>query len=106
MITLKWSNIDLNNSMLTITPQKTGRNIHLPLSGFLLGEMRKYKASVDNNKDCLFYDGEVNHRVAAKFSQHLAKVFRGIGLDGVSFPVLRRTAGTKVTDVIQNVSVV
>lgn len=106
VITLKWSNIDFNNSVLTITQQKTGRNIHLPLSGFLLGEMRKYKALVDNNKDCLFHDGEVNHKVAARFSQHFAKVFQGIGLGGVGFHVLRHTAGTKVTEVVQDVSVV
>ncbi len=74
VITLRWSYIDLNNSMLTIIQQKTGRSTTLPLSSYLIGELRKYKESMDT-RDCLFYDGAINHSIHGKYSNHFAKVF-------------------------------
>ncbi len=105
VMTLKWSNIDFNNSMLTVTPQKTGRVISLPLSSYLIGELKRYKTLVGNDKDCLFYDGEVNHKTEARFSRHFIKVFQGAGLTGISFHSLRHTNATKVTEVIRDVSI-
>jgi integrase len=105
VMTLKWSNIDFNNSMLALTQQKTGRVISLPLSGYLVGELKKYKESVGNGKECLFYDGEVNHKTEARFSRHFIKVFQGIGLFNISFHTLRHTNATKLTEVIQDVSI-
>ena len=56
VMTLKWSNIDFINSMITLISQKTGRVISLPLSSYLITELKKYKASVGNEKECLFHD--------------------------------------------------
>jgi len=105
VMTLKWSNIDFNNSMLTVTPQKTKRTLSLPLSNFLISELKKYKASANSKKECLFYDGEINHQTAVRFSNHFIKVFRGMGLFGISFHSLRHTNATKVMEVIQDVSI-
>ena len=104
-IALKWSNIDFNNSVLTVIPQKTGRAISLPLSSFLVNELRRYKASVVNETECLFYEGEVNHKPEAKFSSHFIKVFQRMGLTGISFHSLRHTNATKIVEVRQNVSI-
>ena len=105
VMTLKWSNIDFNNSMLTVTPQKTKRTLSLPLSNFLIRELKKYKASANSKKECLFHDGEINHQTEVRFSNHFIKVFRGMGLFGISFHSLRHTNATKVMEVIQDVSI-
>lgn len=105
VMTLKWSNIDFNNLLLTLTPQKTGRVISLPLSGYLVSELKKYRTSTENGNGCLFYDGEINHRTEARYSRHFIKVFQGMGLSGISFHSLRHTNATKLTEVIQDVSI-
>ena len=105
VMTLKWSNIDFNDFMLTVTPQKTGRVISLPLSGFLIGELKRYKALVGSGKDCLFYDGNINHKTGARFSRHFVKTFQGIGLFDVSFHLLRHTVATRLVAIGQDVSI-
>ena len=104
VMTLKWSNIDFNNSMLTVTPQKTKRTLSLPLSNFLISELKKYKASANSEKECLFYDEEINHQTAVRFSNHFIKVFRGLGLSDISFHNLRHTHASRVVEVTKDVS--
>jgi integrase len=104
IMTLKWSNIDFNNSMITLIPQKTGRVISLPLSSYLIIELKKYKALVGSEKECLFHVGEINHQTAVRFSKHFIKVFRGLGLSDISFHNLRHTHASRVVEVTKDVS--
>lgn len=105
VMTLKWSCIDFHNSVLTIIPQKTGRITTLPLSSYLAGELQRYKGSIDTGKDTLFYDGEVKHITQGKFSTHFTKVFKRLGIYGVSFHSLRHTNASKITELVQDVSI-
>lgn len=103
-ITLKWSDIDFNNSTLTIIQQKTGRVTTLPLSSYLIGELRDYKDSLDT-RDYLFYNGKVNRITEAIFSRHFVKLFKQLGILNFSFHGLRYTNASKVTEIVQDVSI-
>lgn len=105
VMALKWSNIDFQNATLTTIAQKTGRVVALPLSSYLVGELKKYKESAGDAKEHLFYDGEVNHKIAGECSNHFIRVFKKMGLSGVSFHLLRHTNATLITEVVQDVSV-
>lgn len=106
VMTLKWTpNVGFNNAMLTLTAQKTGRIVTMPLSSYLLGELKRYKETTSNTKEHLFYGGELNRIAETRFSRHFVRLFRRMGMSGVSFHNLRHTNATKVTEVIQDVSV-
>jgi len=105
VMTLKWSNIDFNNSMITLISQKKGRVISLPLSSYLITELKKYKASVGNEKECLFHEGEIGHQTEVKFSNNFRKVFRGLGLSDISFHNLRHIHASRVVEVTKDVSI-
>lgn len=104
VITLKWSDIDFNNSMLTIIQQKTGRVTTLPLSSYLVGELRKYKESIGVG-DCLFYGEGVNHYTHSKYSNHFIRLFKQLGIRNFSFHNLRHTNASKVVEIVQDVSI-
>lgn len=77
----------------------------MPLSSYLVNELKRYKQSIDTERDDLFYDGEVNHIAKAKFSSHFRELFKKIGMNGISFHSLRHTNATKVVEIIQDVSI-
>lgn len=104
IMTLKWSNMDFINAMITLISQKTGRVTSLPLSSYLITELKKYRASVCNEKECLFHDGEVNHQTEVRFITQFIKVFRGLGLSDISFHNLRHTYASRVVEVSKDVS--
>ncbi|MCR4293037.1 MAG: site-specific integrase [Candidatus Kuenenia sp.] len=104
VMSLKWSSIDFNGSTITLVQQKTGRTISLPLSSYLVTELKKYKATVCNGKEYLFHDGEVNHKKQVRFSNHFIKVFRGLGLANISFHNLRHTHASRMVEITKDVS--
>ncbi|TLD41853.1 MAG: Integrase [Candidatus Jettenia ecosi] len=105
VIGLDWSNIDFNNFRITLIPQKTGRSITLPLSGYLLGELKRYKELMPDKEYRLFYDGELNLVAGRKFSRRFVNLFKRLGMNDISFHNLRHTNASKFTEVIQDVSV-
>lgn len=105
VIGLDWSNIDFNNSKIALIPQKTGRSITLPLSSYLLDELKRYKELMPDKEYRLFYDGELDLMSGRRFSRHFARLFERLGMNGISFHNLRHTNASKVTEVIQDVSI-
>lgn len=105
VMALKWSNIDFQNATLTAIPQKTERVITLPLSSYLVSEFARYKESNTSKEDHLFYGGEISHQAGVKFSNHFIKLFKKIGMPDTSFHCLRHTNATRLTEIIQDVSV-
>jgi len=51
VISLKWSDIDYNNSTLSTIQRKTGRRVSIPLPVFLVNELIEFKKLSDNNGD-------------------------------------------------------
>ena len=72
---------------------------------FNMGEFARYKESKTSGEDHLFYGGEISHQAGVKFSNHFIKLFQKIGIPGISFHCLRHTNATRLTEVIQDVSV-
>lgn len=105
VMALKWPNIDFQNATLTAIPQKTGQVLTLPLSGYLVGELERYKESKASGEDHLFYGGEISHQAGVKFSNHIIKLFQKIGIPGISFYCLRHTNATRLKEAIQDISV-
>ena len=70
-----------------------------------MGEFARYKESKTSGEDHLFYGGEISHQAGVKFSNHFIKLFQKIGIPGISFHCLRHTNATRLTEVIQDVSV-
>jgi integrase len=102
VVSLKWENIDFNNRMISVFVRKTDRVTRIPISDFLIGELKEFKPKSKTNEH-LFYDGKINHNSESKFSNHFRKVFRGMGMP-VSFHSLRHTNATRVVEVSKDVA--
>lgn len=67
-------------------------------SVYLLSELERYKEFINTDKDHLFYDGEVNHVSEMRFNRHFVRLFKGLGMTGISSHSLRHTKASKVTE--------
>lgn len=105
VIGLEWSNIDFSNAKITLIPQKTGRCITLPLSGYLLGELKRYKELMPDRGCHLFCDGELDIIAGRNFSRYFVNLFKRLGMNGISFHNLRHTNASKFTEVVQDVTI-
>lgn len=92
VLTLKWSDIDFEQGLITVKQQKTGKIITIPLASTLANELLLYKASGDilfNGR--VFEASDINSTVIKNYSFLFSRLFNRIGIKGFTFHGLRHT---------------
>lgn len=89
VLSLKWSDIDFTRSLISFTASKTGKLVTVPLSTYLAGELRAYKAASKGN--LIFENRHISSRVANAYSLHFRRVFKRLNFLNCSFHCLRHT---------------
>ena len=104
VLSLQWSNIDFNNSLLSIIVSKTERQETIPISNFLLSALREYKAC--SSGDYLFHNGKITNEKRVEYTNHFRYLFqRKLGLKDVSFHTLRHSTATLLDTLGNDLSV-
>ena len=103
VLSLQWSNIDFNNSLITVTISKTGRQEVIPISSYLLRELSQYKEISTSNY--LFHENKVTHDIRIRHTNHFKYLFKQLGFKGVSFHTLRHSTATLLDEIGNDLSV-
>ena len=103
VLSLQWSSIDFNNSLISIVICKTGRQEVIPMPKNLHAELLEYKKSAQGAY--LFNEGKLKHAVRVRFSNHFKNLFSRIGIKNASFHLLRHTAATTLSQLGNDISV-
>lgn len=102
VLSLQWSNIDFNNSLISVVICKTGRPAVIPMPQNLHAELLLYKKSVQGAY--LFNEGKLKYAVRVRFSNHFKNLFDKIGIKNASFHSLRHTAATTLSQLGNDIS--
>ncbi|GAN31881.1 tyrosine recombinase [Candidatus Brocadia sinica JPN1] len=86
---LTWDNFDFTRNLLTFTQSKTGKQVTVPFSDFMVKELTDYKGNCKNNN--LFEDSEINQSLITCRSKHFKEVFERLGIHGFTYHCLRHT---------------
>ncbi len=93
VISLKWEDINFEEKMLIVKQFKTGKIVTVPLAGFLLEELLKYKITC-NSKTHLFDTRRINAAIGSQYSKFFANKFIKFGIHGATFHTLRHSYAT------------
>jgi len=85
---LSWHDIDFTRKIIS-SSHKTGKLVSIPMSGYLSGELLRYKES--NPGDRVFETREITKGIVDKYSDHFSKLFKGLGIQDFTFHNLRHT---------------
>ncbi|MBM4055483.1 MAG: site-specific integrase [Planctomycetes bacterium] len=85
---LSWTDIDFSKGLIC-SNHKTGKMVSIPISDYLIDELRKWKEL--NSGDRLFIEGSVTKNVIEQHSRHFSNLFRDLGIDNFTFHNLRHT---------------
>ena len=88
ILSLSWADMDLNKGLIH-SSHKTGKMVSIPISDYLIGELRKWKETNTGNR--LFVEGKITHKVVVKYSEHFSQLFKSMGIDNFTFHNLRHT---------------
>lgn len=102
VLSLQWSSIDFNNSLISVVICKTGRLEVIPMPKNLHAELLEYKKCAQ--AAYLFNEGKLNHAVRVRFSNHFKNLFSKIGIKNASFHLLRHTAATTLSQLGNDIS--
>ena len=96
VLALKWSNIDFGKDVITFVQTKTGKLMSVPISNFLVQELKEYKENSTGER--LFDNGEVNRTLVVRYSVHFSKLFKKLGIDRFTYHNLRHCFGSFQSD--------
>ncbi|MBM4054415.1 MAG: site-specific integrase [Planctomycetes bacterium] len=85
---LSWADIDFSKGLIT-SNHKTGKMVSIPISDYLIDELRKWKEL--NSGDRLFIEGKITQKVIIRYSEHFSQLFKSLGIQGFTFHNLRHS---------------
>jgi len=85
---LCWQDIDFGKGVIS-SSHKTGKLVSIPISEYLLGELRKWKEN--NTGDRLFIEGKITHKLVSNHSTYFSHLFKDLGIENFTFHNLRHT---------------
>ncbi len=89
VLSLSWDNFDFAMGLLTFVQSKTGKTVTMPISGYLLEELLKYKQTV--RVDRLFEERVIKRAVVVEYSLYFGKLFRDLNISRFTFHNLRHS---------------
>ena len=96
VLALKWSNIDFGKDVITFVQTKTGKLMSVPISNFLIQELKEYKENFTGER--LFDNEGVNRTLVVRYSVHFSKLFKKLGIDRFTYHNLRHCFGSFQSD--------
>lgn len=95
---LRWSMVDLRNKLITLPTTKNGDERMIPLNREALDVIRGQHGKDAASHDHVFTPSESGEEVAGDGGDNVSKAFKAVlqrlGIEGITFHDLRRTAGS------------
>lgn len=101
ILSLKWDDIDLKNSLITYRDSGRGHKEVIPLTNLLVDILLKYKEEYITGI-ALFHAGEITHDVQVKYQNHFKHLFKELGIMDFGFHQLRYSRDVLITKVSSN----
>ncbi|MDR4508272.1 MAG: site-specific integrase [Candidatus Brocadiaceae bacterium] len=94
---LQWSNFDFDKGILHVYQSKTNKTVLIPLARFLIDELVLYKSECVGED--LFEGPDIKRGRIATYCNRFRKLFKRLGIHGVSYHTLRHSFATICSDV-------
>ncbi len=96
ILRLSRDDINFETRIVTLFQSKVNKFLDIPLSSFLVSELRSYISSCKGDR--LFEEGEIRAKTVQRYSKHFSHLFKSIGINEFTFHTLRHCSSTFLQD--------